>query len=128
MPCQKKNVGQKKWCPRFLEYAEAHVLKFPKKMSFWGFFCFFLWTKYSIILSSIKQKILGEIMQSNGIKSPQNLFFKIFCKFLPYKGNFLWKVSSKMIYTFYLKHQNKGFINYVFCRNWAVRNPIDPVI
>ena len=20
-------------------------------------------------------------------------------------------------------HQNKGFINYVFCRNWAVRNP-----
>ena len=20
-------------------------------------------------------------------------------------------------------HHNKGFINYVFCRNWAVRNP-----
>ena len=22
-----------------------------------------------------------------------------------------------------VSHQNKGFINYVFCRNWAVRNP-----
>ena len=21
-------------------------------------------------------------------------------------------------------HQNKGFINFVFCRNWAVRNPV----
>ena len=28
-------------------------------------------------------------------------------------------------------HQNKGFISYVFCRNWAVRNPagtrLDPL-
>ena len=43
---------------------------------------------------------------------------------------------SKLLYTFpFLQesngvkhhpispHQNKGFINYVFCRNWAVRNP-----
>ena len=23
----------------------------------------------------------------------------------------------------YYSHHNKGFINYLFCRNWAVRNP-----
>ena len=23
----------------------------------------------------------------------------------------------------YFSHTNKGFINYIFCRNWAVRNP-----
>ena len=23
----------------------------------------------------------------------------------------------------YYNHDNKGFINYVFCRKWAVRNP-----
>ena len=23
----------------------------------------------------------------------------------------------------FFSHQNKGFINYDFCRNWAVRNP-----
>ena len=54
-------------------------------------------TKESLILSALKQKILDEIKQSNGIKPLTNQTFHDFCKFLPHKGNFCWKVSSTII-------------------------------
>ena len=38
----------------------------------------------------------------------------IFCKFLPHKGNLCWKVASKVIYTFYLKHQKYPFCAPIF--------------
>ena len=51
--------------------------------------------------------------QANFFIESQNLqninFFIIFCKFLPRKGHFSWKVLSKIIFTFYLKHQNYPF-------------------
>ena len=66
-------------------------------------------TKERPILTVLKQMILDEIKQSNGIKPPKINFFMIFCKFLPHKGNFCWKVPSKVIYTFYLKHKKSPF-------------------
>ena len=66
------------------------------------------------ILTALKQMILDEIRQSNGIKPPKINFFTIFCKFLPHKGNFTWKVPSKVIYTFYLKHQKYPFCAPIF--------------
>ena len=59
-----------------------------------------MYTVVSLMLSALKPKILDEIEQSNGIKH----FLKIFCKFVPNKGSFCWKVSLKTIYTIYLKH------------------------
>ena len=35
-------------------------------------------TKEILMLSALKQKVLDEIMQSNGIKPQKNLLFKIF--------------------------------------------------
>ena len=83
-----------------------------QKNEFLTVFLVFL-TKNSLILSALKQMIVGEIKLSNGIK-PKNHFLKIFCKFLPHKGKFWWKVSSKMIYTFYLKHQKYPFCAPIF--------------
>ena len=57
-------------------------------------------TKESLILRALKQNISDEIRQSSGIK-PIN----IFRRFLPHQENFSWKVSSKIIYNFYLKHK-----------------------
>ena len=41
--------------------------------------------------------------------------------------NYLHGEREKLIYvcfsTTLLPYQNKGFVNYVFCNNWAVRNP-----
>ena len=56
----------------------------------------------------------GEIKQANGINPPKIYFLKIFCKFLPHNGNLWWKVSSKIIYTFYLNHQKYPFCAPVF--------------
>ena len=38
----------------------------------------------------------------------------IFCKVLSHKGTFCWKVLSKNIYTFYLKHQKYPFCAPIF--------------
>ena len=69
---------------------------------------FFL-TKERPILTALKQMILDEIEQSNGIKPQKNNFFMIFCKFLLHKGNLCWKVPSQISYTFYLKHKKYPF-------------------
>ena len=39
----KKNLeeGKKTWCPKFLEYAQPHVFRFPKNWVFEGVFRFF---------------------------------------------------------------------------------------
>ena len=66
--------------------------------------------KERLILNALKQMILDEINQSTGMKPQKTLFFMIFCKFIPHKGNFGWKVPLKVIFTFYLKHQK-----YIFC-------------
>ena len=66
------------------------------------------------ILTALKQMILDEIRQSNGIKSQKINFFMVFCKFLPHKENFCWKVPSKVIYTYYLKHQKYPFCAPIF--------------
>ena len=50
----------------------------------------------------------------NGINPKKINFFKIFCKFLSHKGTFCWKVPSKNIYTFYLKHQKYPFCAPIF--------------
>ena len=71
-------------------------------------------TKERPILTVLKQMILYEIKQSNGIKPQQIYFFMIFCKFLPHKGTFCWKVLSKNINTFYLKHQKYPFCAPIF--------------
>ena len=71
-------------------------------------------TKERPILPVLKQMILDEIKQSNGIKPPNNNFFMIFLKFLPHKGPFCWKVTLKNIYTFYLKHQKYPFCAPIF--------------
>ena len=88
-------------------------LNFQKNEFLWVFLGFFL-TKKSLILSALKQKIVGEIRLSNGIKPPKNLLSQDICKFLPHKQNFWWKVSSKMIYTFYWKHQKYSFCAPIF--------------
>ena len=41
-------------------------------------------------------------------------FFMIFCKFLPHKGNFSWKVPLNVIYTFHLKHNKYPFCAPIF--------------
>ena len=69
-------------------------------------------TKELHILAALQQMILDEIKQSNDIK-PQEIFM-IFCKFLPHKGNFCWKVPSKVIYTFYRKLQKYPFCAPIF--------------
>ena len=84
-----------------------------KKTVFKGCFFFFL-TKEHPILAALKQMILYEIKQSNGIKPQEIYFFMIFCQFLPHKGNFCWKVPSKVIYTFYLKLQKYPFCAPIF--------------
>ena len=38
----------------------------------------------------------------------------IFCKFLPHKEHFSWKVPSKFIYNLYLKHQKYPFCAPIF--------------
>ena len=63
--------------PRFLECAERHVSRLSKKTVFEGVFVFFL-TKERPILTALKQMILDEIRQSNGIKSPKNQLFHDF--------------------------------------------------
>ena len=45
---------------------------------------------------------LGSQMVCNPKKSN---FFMIFCKFLPHKGHFCWKLHSQVIYTIYLNHK-----------------------
>ena len=60
----------------------------------------------------LKKKLM--IKQSNGIKPQKIYFFMIFCKFFPHKGPFCWKVPSKNIDTFYLKHQNYPFCAPIF--------------
>ena len=60
-------------------------------------FCFF--TKESLIMSALKQKILDKIKQSSGIiKTQKKYFLKAFCKFLHHKQNFCLKVSLKILY------------------------------
>ena len=98
-------LDKKIWSPRFLKCAERHVFRLSKNIVFEGVFDFFL-TKEQPILTALKQMILNEIRQSNGIKSQKINSFRIFCKFLSHKGYFCWKVPSKVIFTFYLKHQN----------------------
>ena len=66
--------------------------------------------KKNHILNALKQKILDEIKLSNGIKPQKIIFLKIFGKFLLDNRDFGWNLSSKNIYTFYLKH-----IKYPFC-------------
>ena len=66
------------------------------------------------VLTALKQMILNEIKQSNALKPQTINFFLIFCKFIPHKGNFCWKVSWKVIYTFYLKHQKYPFWTPIF--------------
>ena len=66
------------------------------------------------ILAALKQMILDEIEQSNGIKPKDIYFFMIVCKFCPHKGNLCWKVPSKVIYTFYLKLQKYPFCAPIF--------------
>ena len=61
-------------------------------------------TKKHPILTLLKQMILDEIKQSNGMKPKKINFFMIFCKFLPHKGTFCRKVPSQNIFTFYLKN------------------------
>ena len=65
-------------------------------------------------MTAKKQMILHEIKQSNGIKPQKINFSCFFCKFLPHKGNFCWKVPSKLIYSFYLKHQKYPFCAPIF--------------
>ena len=71
-------------------------------------------TKERPILTVLKQMILDEIKQSNGIKPQKITIFMIFLNFLPHKGNFGWKLPSKIIYTFYLKHQKYPFCAPIF--------------
>ena len=71
-------------------------------------------TKERPILTVLKQMILDEIKQSNGTKPPKINFFMIFCKLLPHKRTFCWKVPSKNIYTFYLKHRKYPFCAPIF--------------
>ena len=103
----------KKWHPRFLEYAEGHDFRLSKITDFDGVLVFFL-TKERLILAALKQMILDEIKQSNGIKPQEIYFFMIFCKFFPHNEHFCWKVPSKVIYTFYLKLQKYPFCAPVF--------------
>ena len=56
-----------------------------------------LLTKKRPILTVLKEMILDEVKGSNGIKPQKINFFIIFCKFLPHKGNFCWKVPSKVM-------------------------------
>ena len=100
-PPKTKNLDKKNMKSNIFGIPWSSCLKISKKREFLkSFFRVFL-TKESLIFSAFKQKILDEIKQSNGIKPPKNLFFKIFCKFLPHKGYVCWNVSSKIIYTFY---------------------------
>ena len=69
-------------------------LDFQKITVFEGFLVFL--TKERPILTVIKQMMLDEIKQWNGIKPQKINFFMIVCKFLPHKGNFCWKVPSKV--------------------------------
>ena len=105
-PTKMKNFD-KKISPRFLECAKRHVFRLSKKTVL-RVLLFFL-TRECPILTALKQMILDEIRQSNGIKSQKINFFMIFCKFLPHKDNFCWKVPSKVVYTFYMKHQKYPF-------------------
>ena len=90
---------------RFLEYQKHQFLRF--------FIFYFFWQRNALFWLQ-NQTILNEIKQSNGIKPQKINFFSIFCKFLPQKGNFFWKVPSKVIYTFYLKHQKYPFRALIF--------------
>ena len=47
-------------------------------------------------------------------KPPKKLLFQDFFQFLPHNKNFCWKVSSKIIYNFYLKHQKYPFCAPIF--------------
>ena len=66
------------------------------------------------ILTAFKQTILDEIKQSNNIKPQKINFLMIFCKCLPHKGNFGWKVPSKVIYIFYQKYKKYPFCAPIF--------------
>ena len=93
----------KTWQPRFLESAKRHLFRLPKITVFEGVFGFFY--KGTPFFDCIKADDLDKIEQSNGIKPQKINFFMNFCKSLPHKGNFCWKVTSTVIYTSYLKHQ-----------------------
>ena len=108
---QKKNAQKKHDIQKFWNAPSLMFLNFKKIYFLRVFFCFF--TKEVRILIALMQKILDEIKQSNGIKPPKNLLFKIFCKFLPHKGNFWLKVSSKM--TYFPCCQRHGSLESVFC-------------
>ena len=71
-------------------------------------------TKERPILTVLKQMILDEIKQSNGIKPQKINFFMIFCKFLPHKETLCWKVPSQDIFIFYLKHQKYPYCAPIF--------------
>ena len=78
----------------------------------------FLITKKIVLegfLSELKQKILYEPKESNCIKhQKKKTFSKKNYKLLPHKENFCWKLSSKIIYTFFLKHQKYPFCAPIF--------------
>ena len=113
---QKHSLKWKFWTkklnPLFLECAERHVFRLSKITNLRVFLVFV--TKERPILTVLKQMILVEIKLSNGIKPQKINFFMNFCKFLPHKGTFCWKVPSQNSFTFYLKHQKYPFCAPIF--------------
>ena len=81
MHLSKKNLKQncltkKTSRPRVMICPVRHVVKFSKKIVFESVLVFL--TKESLILSALKQKIIDEFKQSNGIKPLKYLFFQDF--------------------------------------------------
>ena len=113
---QKKTLKWKYWLKKhevldFWKVPSVMFLDYHKKQ-FKVIFFFFL--QGTFFLTALKQMISDEISQSNGIKSQNISSFMIFWWFIPHKGNFCWKVPSKVIYNFYLKHQKYPFCATIF--------------
>ena len=70
-----------------------------KKQFLRVFFGCFL-TKECPILTVLKQMILDESKQSNGIKPQKSTFLMIFCNFLSHKKNSVGKCLQKLVISF----------------------------
>ena len=81
----------------------ATCFQISKKNSFQGVFGFL--TKESLIVSTLRQKILNKIKHSNGIKPPKNLLFQDFLLVSSSQRKFQWESvpSGHRSSTLYLK-------------------------
>ena len=133
---QKHHVKQKFWTRKkhdvqdFWNAPSVMFLNKNKKKVFEVFLVFL--TKKSLILSALKQNIVGEIKQSNGIKPPKNLLSQDFLYVFSSQRKFL--VESVFINDLYLLPETykisllctdlPPFIwNWVLCYPWYYPHP-----